>query len=81
MLTGRQGVGTLVGSPFFHRLLLAVAWVGVLGGNVLASEPTDGPLGEESPGVNPTLDVEDVPADRTHPFHRRSLSNGDGWGR
>ena len=63
MLTGRQGVGTLVGSPFFHRLLLAVAWVGVLGGNVLASEPTDGPLGEESPGVNPTLDVEEVHAE------------------
>ncbi|MEM9979622.1 MAG: iron uptake porin, partial [Cyanobacteria bacterium P01_D01_bin.2] len=40
-----------------------MAWVGVVGGNALASEPTDGPLGEESPGVNLTPDAEVVPTE------------------
>ena len=63
MLTVKQGAGATVGSLFFYRVLLAVAWVGVLGGNVLASEPTDGPLGDESLGVNPTLDAGVVAAE------------------
>lgn len=63
MLTVRQGAGTSVSSSFLYRLLLAVAWVGVVGGNALASEPTDGPLGEESPGVNLTPDAEVVPTE------------------